>query len=64
WRKSAWDVCDVFLQLLLFHLCFGILWEIPQENLKTLIFQTTNTCYFSSCCLLDFLVAVILLHPL
>lgn len=49
WRKSAWDVCVMFfLQLFLFLLCFGILWEVLQENLKMLIFQTTNACYFPS----------------
>lgn len=47
WRKSAREVCDVFLQLFLFLLCFGILWEVPQENLKMLIFRQLIFAIFS-----------------
>lgn len=61
WRKSAGDVCDVFLQLFLHW--FGILWEVLQENLKMLIFRQLIFAIFLSFCLIDFLVAVIPLHP-
>lgn len=52
WRKSAGDVCDVFLQLFLHW--FGILWEVLQENLKMLIFRQLIFAIFLSFCLIDF----------